>query len=178
MIDIGVHMLDLALFLMGNPKPVSVFGSTYAEFGPRQRGIGTWGKPDWNGIFDVEDLATALIKMEDGSSLTLEVSWAVHMDTDSKPFVHLMGVDGGASYYGETGKLTTEKFNRPMDTPIITPEQDEGPRMRMTRHFLECIRDGRQPVSPASSGFANNLVLDAVYESSRTGRAVALRWDY
>lgn len=85
LIDIGVHMLDLAFFLMGEPKPVSVYGAAYAEFGPRKKGIGTWGKPDWNGIFDAEDLATALIKMEDGSTLTLEVSWAVHMDTDRPP---------------------------------------------------------------------------------------------
>ncbi len=70
LIDIGVHMLDLALYLMGHPKPVSVFGSTYAEFGPKKRGIGSWGKPDWNGVYDVEDLATAMIKMEDGGSLT------------------------------------------------------------------------------------------------------------
>ncbi len=112
LIDIGVHMLDLALYLMGNPKPVSVYGATYAEFGPRRKGIGTWGKPNWNGTYDVEDLATALIQMEDGSTLTLEVSWAVHMDTDNTPFVHLMGTEGGASYRGANGKLLTEKFDR------------------------------------------------------------------
>ncbi len=75
LIDIGVHMLDLALYLMCNPKPVTVFGSTYAEFGPKKKGIGDWGTPNWDGYFDVEDLASAQIRMEDGSTLTLEVSW-------------------------------------------------------------------------------------------------------
>lgn len=178
LIDIGVHMLDLALYLMGNPKPVSVFGSTYAEFGPRKKGIGTWGKPNWDGIYDVEDLATALIKMEDGSSLTLEVSWAVHMDTDSTPFIHLMGTEGGASYRGDHGKLLTEKFDRPIETNLSVPEGDEGPRQRLSKHFLACIREGKEPVSPALSGFANNLVLDAIYESSRTGHEVQLNWNY
>ena len=98
LIDIGVHMLDLALYLDGESEAGFCFGATYAEFGPRRKGIGTWGKPNWNGTYDVEDLATALIRMEDGSTLTLEVSWAVHMDTDNTPFVHLMGTEGGASY--------------------------------------------------------------------------------
>ncbi|MEF2245485.1 Gfo/Idh/MocA family protein [Paenibacillus sp. IITD108] len=177
LIDIGVHMLDLALYLMGNPKPVTVFGSTYAQFGPKRKGIGTWGKPDWNGKYDVEDLATALIKMEDGSSLTLEVSWAVHMDTDNKPFIHLMGTDGGASYSGSSGKLLTEKFDRPIETLLQAPEQDEGERARLSRHFLTCIREGKQPITSALSGYINNLVLDAIYESSRTGHEVKLNLD-
>ncbi|MFC4777260.1 Gfo/Idh/MocA family protein [Paenibacillus sp. GCM10023252] len=177
LIDIGVHMLDLALYLMGNPKPVSVYGSTYSEFGPRRKGIGNWGRPDWSGVYDVEDLATALIKMEDGSTLSLEVSWAVHMDTDNTPFIHLMGTEGGASYRGAEGKLLTEKFNRPFETNLHKPEGDEGERQRLSRHFLACIREGKQPISDALSGFTNNLVLDAIYESSRTGNEVKLNWN-
>ncbi|QHT63842.1 Gfo/Idh/MocA family oxidoreductase [Paenibacillus lycopersici] len=177
LIDIGVHMLDLALYLMGNPKPVSVFGSTYAEFGPKRKGIGTWGKPNWDGVYDVEDLATALIKMEDGSTLTLEVSWAVHMDTDNTPFVHLMGTEGGASYRGATGKLLTEKFDKPMEIALSRPENDEHERLRLSRHFLDCIKTGKQPITSALTGFTNNLVLDAIYESSRTGNEVKLDWN-
>lgn len=177
LIDIGVHMLDLALYLMGNPKPVSVFGSTYAEFGPKRKGIGTWGRPNWDGYYDVEDLATALIKMDNGSTLTLEVSWAVHMDTDNTPFIHLMGTEGGASYRGSHGKLLTEKFDRPIDTELRKPDNDEGERLRLSRHFLECIREGKQPLTSAMTGFTNNLVLDAIYESSRTGHEVKLDWN-
>lgn len=177
LIDIGVHMLDLALYLMGNPKPVSVYGATYAEFGPRRKGIGTWGKPDWNGEYDVEDLATALIKMEDGSTLSLEVSWAVHMDTDNTPFIHLMGSEGGASYRGAKGKLLTEKFDQAIETELVRPEHDESERTRLSRHFLECIREGKQPLTSALTGLTNNLVLDAIYESSRTGSEVKLDWN-
>jgi len=176
LIDIGVHMLDLAFFLMNNPKPVSVYGSTYAEFGPKKRGIGTWGKPNWNGTFDVEDLATALIKMEDGSTLSLEVSWAVHMDTDSKHFIHLMGSEGGASIRGNEGKLLTETFERAMEVNLTTPQNDEGGRVRLSRHFVECIREGKEPTTSVMTGFTNNLILDAIYESSRTGHEVILDW--
>lgn len=176
LIDIGVHMLDLAFFLMGEPKPVSVFGSTYAEFGPRKKGIGTWGKPNWNGIYDVEDLATAIIKMEDGSSLTLEVSWAVHMDTDSEPFVHIMGSDGGAMLRGNGGKFLTERFNETVEIPFKAPAEDEGARVRLSRHFLECVREGKTPWTPAETGLRSNLIIDAIYESSRTGDVVKLDW--
>jgi predicted dehydrogenase len=176
LIDIGVHMLDLALYLMGNPKPVSVYGATYAQFGPERKGIGSWGTPNWDGVYDVEDLATALIKMEDGSSLTLEVSWAVHMDTDNTPFIHLMGSEGGASYRGPRGKLLTEKFDRPIEVELSKPDHDEGERYRLSRHFLECIHEGKPPITSALSGFTNNLVLDAIYESSRTGNEVKLDW--
>lgn len=178
LIDIGVHMLDLSLHLMGSPKPVSVSGATYAEFGPVRKGIGTWGKPNWEGYYNVEDLATALIRMEDGSTLTLEVSWAVHMDTDSIPFIHLMGTEGGASLRGSRGKFLTERFDRPMETELVTPANDEGGRGRLSRHFLECVVEGKQPLTSVMTGFTNNLILDAIYESSRTGNEVKLDWSY
>ncbi len=176
LIDIGVHMLDLAFFLMGEPKPVSVYGSTYAEFGPRKKGIGNWGKPDWNGVYDVEDLATAIIKMEDGTSLTLEVSWAVHMDTDSSPFLHLMGSDGGAVLRGGEGKFLTERFDQTVDIPLAAPEEDEGARVRLSRHFLDCVRTGKTPWTSGETGLRSNLIIDAIYESSRKGGEVKLDW--
>jgi predicted dehydrogenase len=176
LIDIGVHMIDLAFFLMGEPKPVSVFGAVYAEFGPRRKGIGSWGKPDWNGYFDVEDLATALIRMDDGRTLTLEVSWAANVETDNQPFVHLLGSEGGAVIRGETGKFLTERFDEPIDVPIVPPADDEGARVRLSRHFLECIREGKQPWTSAETGLRSNLIIEAIYESSRTGREVVLDW--
>jgi len=176
LIDIGVHMLDLAFFLMGEPKPVSVYGSTYAEFGPKKKGIGTWGKPNWNGTYDVEDLATAIIKMEDGTSLTLEVSWAVHMDTDSAPFLHLMGSEGGVALRGNEGKFLTERFDQAIEAPLAAPADDEGARVRLSRHFLDCVRTGKQPWTSAETGLRSNLIIDAIYESSRSGGEVKLDW--
>lgn len=177
LIDIGVHMLDLALYLMGNPKPVSVTGSTYAEFGPKKRGIGNWGTPNWDGIYDVEDIASAYIKMEDGSSLTLDVSWAVHMDTDSEPFVHLMGTEGGASIRGNKVKILKEIDNEAKDFELDVDTDGHAARVRLSQHFVECVRDGKTPISDVISGYTNNLILDAIYESSRTGQEIKLNWE-
>ncbi|MFD0692676.1 Gfo/Idh/MocA family protein [Paenibacillus sp. GCM10027628] len=146
-------------------------------FGPRKKGIGKWGKPNWDGIYDVEVLATALIRMEDGSTLSLDVSWAANVDTDNLPLIQLLGTEGGACFRGAQGKLFTEKFDRPIDIELREPDQDEGDRNRFSRHFLECIREGKEPICSAMSGYTNNLILDAIYESSRTGNEVKIKWD-
>ena len=84
---------------MGNPKPVSVTGATYAEFGPRRKGIGTWGKPNWNGTMMwriwLRRYSNGRRQHADAGS-----ELGCHMDTDNTPFVHLMGSEGGASYSG------------------------------------------------------------------------------
>lgn len=178
LIDIGVHMLDLALYLMGSPKPVSVFGSTYAEFGPRKKGIGNWGTPNWDGKYDVEDLASAMIKMEDGSTLTLEVSWAVNSGVENNgPFVHLMGSEGGASLRGKIGFLYAERDGEPVDTKLEVPEGKDQARVHMYQHFIECFHSGKTPVSNVMTGFTNNLILDAIYRSSQTGNEIKLDWN-
>jgi predicted dehydrogenase len=177
LIDIGVHMLDLALYQMGNPKPVSVFGSTYAKFGPEKRGLGTWGTPDWDGYYDVEDLASALIKMDNGATLFLEVSWAANIDAvDAKSGITIMGSEGGARLEPGSGDFTLsgQKFGECFSVNVAA----QGPPAReaMTKHFIECAKEGAQTIAPVYSGMVNNLVLDAIYESAKTGKSVDIDW--
>jgi predicted dehydrogenase len=177
LIDLGVHMLDLTMYLMGNPKPVSVYGATYAEFGPRKQGIGTWGAPNWEGNFDVEDLATALVKFDNGATLSLDVSWAGLLETDNQPVVQLLGTEGGAYLKGAKGKFLAEKFDRIVETELSAPSANDDPRTRMVQHFLSCIENGTQPITSVMTGYTNNLILDAIYRSSQTGDEVKLNWD-
>jgi predicted dehydrogenase len=176
LIDIGVHALDLAMYLMGDPKPISVFGSTYAEFGPKRKGLGSWGTPDWTGYFDVEDLATAMIKMEDGSTLTLEVSWAANTDPSYGQLLHLMGTEGGASLYSNHGLLINQKFGRTCTTELKARPNAADPRALLSRHFIDCVKSGTQPISDGVSGLKNNMILDAIYESAKSGEMVKLDW--
>lgn len=174
LIDIGVHMLDLSLYLMGNPQPQSVYGSTYAEFGPNREGIGSWGTPDWNGYFNVEDLASALIKLDNGATLSLDVSWAAHAaGLPEEPFLHLMGTKGGISIIGERGTYITHRNNEVAESEI-TPWAGEEDRVLMARHFVDCVREGRQPDADATAGYTISRILDAIYESSRTGHEIKL----
>ncbi|QAY68130.1 Gfo/Idh/MocA family protein [Paenibacillus protaetiae] len=177
LIDIGVHMLDLTLYLMGNPKPVSVFGSTYAEFGPRKQGLGTWGTPNWDGYYDVEDLASALIKLDNGATLALDVSWAAFSGSISEePSVHLMGSEGGVSIVGNAGTYVTYEDDKVAASEITAADEEED-RVLLSRHFVECVNEGKEPITSAMSGYTINRILDAIYESSRTGHEVKLNWD-
>ncbi len=174
LIDIGVHMLDLSQYLMGSPKPLSVYGSTYAKFGPERRGIGNWGTPNWDGFYDVEDLASALIKMDNGATLSLEVSWAAHAaGLPEEPFIYLMGTKGGISIVGKTATFETYE-NDEVVTKEIEPLEGDEERILMARHFVDCIHNNTEPLTSALSGYTNNLILDAIYESSRSGDAIKL----
>lgn len=171
LIDLGVHMLDVALHLMGNPRPVRVSGLTTAKFGPKQKGIGRWGTPDFDGTFDVEDFATALVRLEGGRTLSLDVSWAAHVDRP-KEYVELLGEEAGLSYDGDKLKMLTEREGETHDEVIGPPATDE--RYEMTLEFLAAIRAGRQPACHAYSGLVNNSILDAIYRSSELGCEVEI----
>ena len=97
LIDLGVHVLDIAMYLMGEPRPLAVSANTYAEFGPR-------GLKGWNlrgqvsnerRPYEVEDLATAFIRLEGGATLLLEASWATHSSAGDDFGVTLYGTEGG-----------------------------------------------------------------------------------
>ena len=173
LIDIGVHMLDLALSLLGDPEPVRVFGSTYAKFGPEKRGIGTWGTPQWDGVFDVEDLATAMIKFADGRTLTLEVSWAANTARDGG-FLELMGQRAGAAIYGDRVVFTSLGFGQPYNVEATAPADAPDPRTLLSNHFVDCVLHGKQPTCDARCGLRTMAILAAIYQSSHSGEAVSL----
>ncbi|MBM7569977.1 Gfo/Idh/MocA family protein [Aquibacillus albus] len=173
-VDIGVHMLDLSLFLVGDRKPISVVGATYGEIGTQRMGIGNWGTPNFSGSFDVEDLAIAMIRLDDGTVINLEVSWAAFTDAEeNKPYMHIMGDQGGVSIRDKYGKWMIEKFNSSIDFSP-EPTETEFDRTALSNHFLSCIREDKQPSVSGRSGYMNNVILDALYESARTGTEVKL----
>src|SRR5207245_2925222 len=63
LIDIGVHILDLTLFLMGHPTPTHVSGITYAKFGKRDDILGLMGQWDPK-KFTVEDFAVGFVRFD------------------------------------------------------------------------------------------------------------------
>ncbi|MEK0315671.1 Gfo/Idh/MocA family protein [Cohnella sp. 56] len=173
LIDVGIHLLDLALYLMGNPTPASVSGSTYANFGPRKLGIGNWGTHNWDGFFDVEDLATAFVKMDNGATLLFDVSWASHNGNEDGMLLQLMGTEGGATIKLDSGTLHAELFDRKVDIEM-TPDEKIDERLLLSKHFVACVREGKEPLASAGTGYLNNLIIDAIYESSRSGREVRM----
>lgn len=164
LVDLGVHMLDLALWYMGYPKVRSVLGSTYSEFGPeRVQGTGF--------TFDVDDLASALITLENGATLFLETSWASNVDTEVI-YTSLFGTKKGAERRVSQGSTLTIYADE-NGTPInITPKAISGRHENPQEDFVKCILEDREPMASGEHGLRVMEVLDAIGESSRHGRGV------
>ena len=171
LIDIGVHVLDLTLWLMGNPKAISVTGSTYAMFGPKGEGQGTWGIAEKGGGFDVEDLAAAFIRLENGATLLLEASWASHIKEDVI-YTNLMGTKGGAEL--EPLKIYKDMECTPVDITPAYPNQGGG-HLTEVKHFVDCLVNGTKLVSTGEHGLEIARILDGVYKSAKTGKEVVLK---
>jgi len=138
LIDIGVHLLDIAWWLAGCPRPISASGVTYAQFGPRGRGLGS-GPPTVpypHGTFDVEDLAVGLIRFENGLTINLEVSWAINSREDNEMWVQLYGNEGGCEW-GDPAGVFTELSGQPAVSKVALPKLD--PWKGEMQHFVNCI---------------------------------------
>jgi len=167
MIDIGVHVLDQTMYLMGNPVPVSVSGVAHAKFGPRGLGTSSWGAPVTDEIktFDVEDFALGFVKFSNGATLTIEASWASHIKNDLY-YSNILGTEGGADL--DTLTIYRTENGTPVDitpkVPVVNVHDTE------IAHFIECIRTGLSPISPAQHALHVFQIIDAIYRSSESGR--------
>ncbi len=170
LIDIGVHALDLTLYLMGNPKPASVFGATYAKLGPVGKGMGDWGTPEKGGKFDVEDLAVGQVRFANGATLVLEASWAQYCK-EERLYNELYGTNGGATL--EPFRIYTERYGQPID---ITPayRQLDGHETEIA-YFVQCVVEDKTPLATIDQAVDVMKILDGIYESSKTGASVAIK---
>lgn len=169
LIDIGVHALDVTLYLMGNPKPTTVFGATYAKFGPYGKGQGQWGAPVRGGTFDVEDLACGQVLFENGATLALEASWAQHC-AGERLYSEVYGDLGGATL--EPLRVYTEVHGSPADISPSFPNVN-GHEAEVA-HFIDCIVHNKTPLATAEQALDVMKILDGLYLSARTGQSVRL----
>ena len=167
----GVHILELAHYMMGKPAPVAADGACYTYLGNRKpEALAPWG--DWDHkTYTVEDLAVGMLRFENGATLVIESSFAAHIDKDVWN-VSLMGEKGGATFdpptlfHDQMGYM----FN---ETPAFIGKQD--PFEQKILHFIDCIRTGKPCESPGEDGLAVQKMLDAIYHSSETGKPVSVR---
>lgn len=172
--DIGVHFLDLSLYLMDNFEPVSVYGATYTKFGHRGLGEGGWGKSDRAEIpFDVEDFATGLIRFANGATVSLDVAWACHAEDDNRADVHLYGTEAGA--HAMAGKV----LRRDPATGEYLVVQNlrsevQYPHADRFHNFINHLRGEEELCVTLEQALTVQKILDAIAESSVTGREVRL----
>ncbi len=161
LIDLGVHRIDLALWLIGYPRPVAAFGSVYDLLARRKlRGV----------EFDCEDFSAAMIRFENGCTLYSAASWDGHELGGGGLTMSIRGTEG--AIYEQGGQLTLCRTEH--GVPVMAVLEPQQPKESPQQHFVDCILHGRQPGPSAEHGVIVMKILDAIYESARTGREVRI----
>ncbi|TES93662.1 MAG: Gfo/Idh/MocA family oxidoreductase [Candidatus Cloacimonadota bacterium] len=158
LLNLGIHLLDEALWLLGCRKVKSVVGS--AHFLTKKR--------------EVEDSAIALLNMEDDITLTIEVSWTLLFDKDFTYF-NVFGNNGSAL-------LNPLKIYKRMQGEIVnvTPSVDASKNAfklsfnLQAEHFVESIRRGKTPIFRAEEGLEMAKIIDAIYKSARKKKEIKI----
>ncbi len=176
LIDLGVHVLDMAMYLLNEPEVVAVSGATYAELGPRGRG--SRKATAVGSTYEVEDLATAFIRLADGVTLLLEASWAVYGKNNDDFGVSLYGTEGGAEIdiknyvWQDTLRIFTDTGGVPSEIrPQLYPGEGHA---AVVRDFIEIVRGGDWSNHVGREGLRRTQIIEACYLSAQQGREVAL----
>lgn len=171
MLDIGVHKIDIALWLMARPKPVTVSGTVH-----HRRGVPLAKKQGVN--FDVEDYACGFVRFENGASLMFETSWAGYQQTYSQESMKLIGTKGGLeTVRGGDGVeyLYNQEMNGVHLAARLIPEE---PERISTDVLVDCILDGTPFPANMEDGLRMQVILEALYKSAADGREVDVKKEF
>lgn len=169
LLDIGVHILDQAMWLIGNPRPVRVSAVTQAKFGTRPE-IASLLRNAWDpATFDVDDFAVAFVRFEDGSTLVLRATWAAHVEEPERYQCMILGTEGGvttrppALFHLRNGTLANEEYK---NTRAVNTYEAQ------MRYFLPAARGERAPFVTEEESMNVQRILNAAYRSAEEGREV------
>ena len=168
LIDLGVHRLDLALWLMGYPRPVWILGGTYDPIGSalaREQGSG----------MDVEDLAVGLIRFDNGAMLSIEASWNANISERELMETRLLGTKGGLvqrnleETYKFEAELYVERNGAHFDMRLHSLNQPVHPAMY---HLVDSILKGQPHLATGEEGALVMDILDGIYKSAAERRPI------
>ena len=171
LIDIGVHILDFTLFMMGYPKPVAASGKTWDMMGKNPKLYNSWGDYDRD-KFTVEDFAVGMIKFDNDAVVTLESSFMGNLDGD--PFTtQIFGTKAGATVkvWGDKPiEIFTEENRQVFNmTPVNIPNV-ESMHTAEVQAFVDAILHDKPSPVPGENGLTLHAIFDAIYKSSVTGK--------
>ena len=172
LIDIGVHMMDLCVWLMGSPKPVAASGKVYRMFGDRPDLFNAdWGVPYKPKEFTVEDYATAFVRFENDITMQMSVSWAANTHDEIED-MHVLGDKGGIGinplgYFG----ADATSLNRTTWDYLHT---EDGHR-REVRHFCECVEKNLPVMVKPEESLRIQKIIDAIYASSAKNKEIVIK---
>jgi predicted dehydrogenase len=178
LIDIGTHALDLTLWMMDNYKPKAVLGTAFHKLSSQKNAANAWGSWDPD-KFTVEDSAFGMITMQNGATIVLESSWAINMLATGEAKTTLCGTGGGADMQDGL-RINGEKHSRLYSNLIqldakgvdFYDGKKEKPADLEARLWLQAIEEDKEPVVTPEQACVVSEILEAIYESARTGKAV------
>lgn len=181
LMDIGVHMLDMVLHLMGEPTAETVSAATYAEFGPRGRGGSAYANrgasEDRSEAYEVEDLSTAFVRLSGGATLLLEASWASYIERD-RLYVELYGSEGGAvlgspdAWNVSALRVHTELKGIPAELMPVLPA--DGHHRRAVEDFVAAVQAPTRAGSHGEHLLTRSVIVEAAYASAAQRREVVI----
>jgi predicted dehydrogenase len=181
-----LHMLDLAMYFMGNPKPSYVMGGTFDDHITNKDFKGPWGIPDRaDGVTDVESAAHGFVMFETGQTLSFQMSWAEMVKREEVSVVfqgvkaggkveRLFGSDGDDATAIDTCELYIQEDGKSVDKSIEVEECEDMGRINSAANFIEAIEGTAEPLNNAEQGLALMQIIDAVYRAAETGKPVEI----
>ncbi len=178
LIDIGTHALDLTLWMMDNYEPESVMGSVYRKLADQTdqgNAFGPWDPKE----FTVEDSAIGFIKMKNGATIHLEASWALNTLEVDEAKTSLCGTKAGADMKDGLRINRVQYDKQLVEIPDLKTGgvaffsgQSEDPADIEQKVFYNAITKGEDLVVKPEQAIAVTRILEAIYESARTGKSV------
>ena len=178
LIDIGVHAIDLSLYLLEFPEVVEVSGQTRSTFGsrPNYTYVSMWGEDQGAEGFDVDDSVSAFIRCADGSTIALEVAWASNRPDSQEYVVRGSGAGARLDLSNDDMELY-ETASTGVDhhrTAAIEMASGDAHGIELEQ-FVESVATGDPPgTNTVDQALTVQRVLDGIYRSSEAGRAVSL----
>lgn len=178
LVDLGVHMLDFAIFMMGHPKAHSVSCCTYSKFADTDLSDSDnskFGDKVENGVYDVEDMATGFIRFEDGRSLQFEFCWAANLEKETS-YVQLYGTKSGFSFSFhdiDKNEIYTEECGELVNVKPSSVVFKSG-HGKCFRNLVDVLNGKAEPYYTTEQGMNVVKILEASYVSAREGREVLL----
>ena len=189
--DLTVHEIDHMLYCLGNPKMLSVSGSTWQKIGNTDQqleedvtkagalgGITITPRPyDWH-EFSVEDMATGIIRLEGGITVNFKSSWALNLEERwSRSFC---GTKAGMNYtnttpmviYGDMSNWQADFF------PKVYPQGDYPADLPFPGHVgllknvYDVLRNNGTAVIKKEETLNVTAIIEAFYTSAELGREV------
>jgi predicted dehydrogenase len=163
MADMGIHALDTTRFLIGDPQPFSVYAK-----------IGTYYKD-----FDVDDTGVIIVNWDNGVTSYIESGWWQPHSDGPEAATQLYGAQGFGQLFPTTLELPNAKEEKLeiVDSGFAFPREDHMPQGlydTQMSYFIGCIEKMQTPIPGGAEGLVNMKVVDAAYESAKSGRVVEI----